>query len=130
MEKRGFRLGVVLLNYSQLILNKFIKGIVLQKSLQDSIFVSFSQVILQLFVIIQKSVFFKQQLLLDLFCVDFPKKNLRFQLNYSLLSLYYNLRLFLRLSISKDALVSSISTVYYSAGWLERETWGYVWCFF
>jgi NADH-quinone oxidoreductase subunit C len=64
---------------------------------------------------------FKQ--LLDIFSVDYPERQNRFQLNYIFLSTELGIRLRLVLDIPLNQYVTSISSVFKSAGWLEREVW-------
>jgi len=64
-------------------------------------------------------------MLLDVWAVDYPKKlnNSRFQVNYLFLSHQYNLRI--RQSLFTDYLtaIPSLTFLYPSANWLEREVW-------
>jgi NADH-quinone oxidoreductase subunit C len=61
--------------------------------------------------------------LIDLFCVDYPHKLGRFELNYILLSIFNNFRVSLKVSVPKDCSVPSISSMFPSSVWLEREVW-------
>jgi NADH/F420H2 dehydrogenase subunit C len=67
--------------------------------------------------------------LLDLFAVDYPKSSQRFELNYSLLSVVNNVRLLLKSFPEKDW-THSVSSLYPSAVWLEREVWDMFGIFF
>lgn len=80
--------------------------------------------------ILRLSHFFQKVSLQDIFCVDYPKNNLRFQLNYVYVNLSSNKRYLLRFCLHKEGRVPSIVNIFPSAGWLERETWGYVWSIF
>jgi len=73
------------------------------------------------FLRIVKIFFFK--MLIDIFVVDFPGKKERFQLFYYILSVKYNMRVKLKVELDELALVSSITNVYKSACWMEREVW-------
>lgn len=61
--------------------------------------------------------------LVDLSGVDYPKKTIRYQLVYHLLSHTTNQRLMVK--IASDALVAipSVINVYPNANWYEREIW-------
>lgn len=72
----------------------------------------------------------------DLFAIDYVdysafnnlvvyelNKNERFQLNYYLLNLDFEIRILIKLNISNLNFVSSVSSIYNSAAWLEREIW-------
>jgi len=68
--------------------------------------------------------------LLDIWCLDFPEKEKRFQINYLLSSLKFNFRLIIRVYVSENEGIDSITTLYASAGWLEREVWDMFGIFF
>jgi len=61
--------------------------------------------------------------LLDIWCVDYPNKKARFEINYLLLSIKYNFRVILRVSVFENEFIDSIISFYNSANWLEREIW-------
>ena len=62
---------------------------------------------------------FKQ--LIDITAVDYPKKEKRFKLVYLLLSHENNLRLIINSSINEETTVPSITKIFPSANWMERE---------
>ena len=62
---------------------------------------------------------FKQ--LIDILAVDFPGEEDRFKIYYLLLSHENNLRIKLACPIQIDAKVPSITQIYPSANWMERE---------
>jgi NADH-quinone oxidoreductase subunit C len=64
---------------------------------------------------------FKQ--LVDLTAVDFPDQAERFQVVYNLLSLKQNQRIRVKLTTDERTPVASVSAVFSSAIWLEREAW-------
>lgn len=68
--------------------------------------------------------------LLDIWCVDFPEKNKRFQINYLLGSLKFNFRLIIRVYITENEGLDTVGTIYSSANWLEREVWDMFGIFF
>jgi NADH-quinone oxidoreductase subunit C len=61
--------------------------------------------------------------LLDLFSIDYPSNLNRFQLNYIFLSTELNLRLRITSALQLNHYAYSISSVFKSANWLEREIW-------
>ncbi len=71
---------------------------------------------------------FKQ--LVDLFAIDYLDRDKRFEVVYNLLSLKYNIRLRVRLSVAQDEHVPTATEVFSSAGWLEREVWDMYGVFF
>jgi NADH-quinone oxidoreductase subunit C len=64
---------------------------------------------------------FKQ--LVDLCGADYPERERRFDVVYNLLSLSHNQRIRVKLQVDEDEQVPSVTEVYSSAGWYEREAW-------
>jgi len=62
---------------------------------------------------------FKQ--LIDITAVDYPEKEKRFKLVYLLLSHENNLRVSINLNINETTHVPSITKIFPSANWMERE---------
>ena len=55
--------------------------------------------------------------------VDFPEREERFEVVYHLLSHYNNQRIRVKISTDEETTVPSVTGVYPSANWYERETW-------
>jgi len=70
------------------------------------------------------------RILSDLCGVDYLMRKNRFEVVYNLLSIGYNNRLRVKVSTSEFATVPSITNVYSSAAWYERETWDMFGIFF
>lgn len=68
--------------------------------------------------------------LLDIWGVDFPEKKKRFQINYLLSSLKFNFRIIIRVYVEENEGLDTVSTIYGSACWLEREVWDMYGIFF
>ena len=66
-----------------------------------------------------KNLLFDQ--LIDLTAVDYPSRELRFELVYLLLSLKLNKRIIVKIHIDENNNVESISNIHRSANWYERE---------
>jgi NADH-quinone oxidoreductase subunit C len=64
---------------------------------------------------------FKQ--LVDVCGVDYPEREMRFEVVYHLLSLKHNQRVRVKVSTDEETPVPSVVPVFSSAGWFERETW-------
>ncbi|MDP6259516.1 MAG: NADH-quinone oxidoreductase subunit C, partial [Rhodospirillales bacterium] len=64
---------------------------------------------------------FKQ--LMELCGIDYPEREERFDVVYCLLSLTQNLRVRVKVSTDETTPVPSLTGVYSSAGWWEREAW-------
>ena len=59
--------------------------------------------------------------LVDLTAVDYPEENERFKLVYLLLSHEFNNRIVLSYSVNENELIPSITEIFPSANWMERE---------
>lgn len=68
--------------------------------------------------------------LIDIAVIDKPNKNLRFQVTYLFLSVKFNTRLYLITKTSETRQLSSLTGLFKSAGWLEREVWDLYGIFF
>ncbi|MAJ57067.1 MAG: NADH-quinone oxidoreductase subunit C [Candidatus Pelagibacter sp.] len=71
--------------------------------------------------ILKKSETFKFKQLIDITGVDFPEREKRFQLIYTLLSHEYNQRIALKINFIDEEIIPSIVNIFTSANWLERE---------
>lgn len=62
--------------------------------------------------------------LIDITAVDYPERDPRFDVIYQLLSLPFNRRLRLRVQVGgAEPVVDSVTPLWGSANWLEREVW-------
>ncbi len=61
--------------------------------------------------------------LMDVCGVDYPERDERFEVVYNLLSLNHNLRIRVTLSCDAETPVPSVTSIFSSAGWWEREAW-------
>ena len=59
--------------------------------------------------------------LIDITVVDYPEKNKRFDVVYLFLSHEFNQRLVLKYSISENEVIPSLTNIFPSANWMERE---------
>ena len=59
--------------------------------------------------------------LTDIAGVDYPNKFPRFEVVYHLLDFKQNIRLRIKIKVSEEETVPSITTIYPSANWYERE---------
>jgi NADH-quinone oxidoreductase subunit C len=64
---------------------------------------------------------FKQ--LIDLFGVDYPQAERRFEVNYNLLSLKNNVRAIVKVNVDEAQSVPTMVNLFPTAGWFEREVW-------
>ncbi len=61
--------------------------------------------------------------LTDIVAVDYPSEKKRFELVYIFLSISFNYRIFLSISVSEDESVDSLTSIFPAANWYEREAW-------
>ncbi len=64
---------------------------------------------------------FKQ--LIDITVVDYPEQNKRFKVVYLFLSHEFNQRLILTYFISENEVISSLTSIFPAANWMEREVY-------
>jgi len=62
--------------------------------------------------------------------VDYPSRKERFEVVYCLLSLTFNVRIRVKVFVDEITPVKSITSIYSSANWMEREVWDLFGIFF
>tara|TARA_Y200000002_G_scaffold360045_1_gene344992 strand:+ start:92 stop:697 length:606 start_codon:yes stop_codon:yes gene_type:complete len=72
-----------------------------------------------LFIKSNKNTKFKQ--LIDITVVDYPERAQRFKIVYLFLSHEFNQRLILNYSINENEVISSLTSIFPAANWMERE---------
>jgi len=72
-----------------------------------------------LFIKTNKDTKFKQ--LMDITVVDYPEKSKRFKMVYLFLSHEFNQRMILSYDISENEVIPSLTSIFPSANWMERE---------
>ena len=70
------------------------------------------------------------KVLIDICGVDYPERNARFEVVYHLLSIKYNSRIRVKVAVDELTPVDSVTSIYNSAGWYEREIWDLYGVFF
>ena len=70
------------------------------------------------------------KVLVDVCGVDYPNRDKRFDVVYNLLSMKHNHRIRVKVSTDEDTQVPSVTSVFPSAGWFERECWDLFGIFF
>lgn len=63
------------------------------------------------------------KLLIDLCGVDYPQRPRRFDVVYHLLSMRHNQRLRVKVEADDETPIPSVTEVFTTAGWYEREAW-------
>jgi len=81
-------------------------------------------------LILRDSLLFRMKFLLDIFAIDHLASVSRFELFYCFLSVKTTVRLLLKLNISTFQSIPSLSFIFKSSNWLEREVWDLFGLFF
>jgi NADH dehydrogenase (ubiquinone) Fe-S protein 3 len=66
----------------------------------------------------------------DITAVDYPQKRLRFEVVYNFFSIQYNYRLRFKVAVHEVMALPSLSNLYLSSNWFEREAWDLFGVFF
>ena len=77
--------------------------------------------LIDVLVFLKKNVSTKLRQLVDITAGDYPEENERFKIVYLLLSHEFNSRIILSYSINENEVVPSITEIFPSANWMERE---------
>lgn len=70
------------------------------------------------------------KMLVSLCAVDYPERAERFEVVYNLLSLDQNNRIRVKINAAEDEFVPTVTKVFSTAGWFEREAWDMYGIFF
>jgi len=70
------------------------------------------------------------KVLVDMCGVDYPEKKNRFEVIYNLLSISYNSRITVSVSVDEKTPIDSVTPIFSGADWLEREVWDMFGIFF
>lgn len=70
------------------------------------------------------------KVLIDITAVDYPSRTLRFEVVYNLLTVHYNARIRIKICVDEYTPVHSVTSIFSSAGWWEREVWDMFGIFF
>lgn len=70
-----------------------------------------------------KSSIIKANSLLDIWVVDYPERENRFEVNYLLVSVKHEIRYIVKTLVSEYKYIYSVTNLFPSANWLEREVW-------
>ena len=77
--------------------------------------------LIEIVLFIKTSIDFKFQQLIELTAVDYPENNKRFKMVYMFLSHEKNQRIILSFLINENEIVQSLTSVFPSSNWMERE---------
>jgi len=84
----------------------------------------------RVFFFLKNSKFTQFKILLDIIAIDFLNNYNRFELVYSLLSIRYNLRLFIKIPLNEFFITNTVLDIFPSSNWSEREVWDMFGIFF
>ena len=116
--------------YIILVLGKYIKKIMLKKG-EFSIYLKNIEDLEKILYFFKYNWISQFKILIDICGIDYLKnKNERFELNYNLLSIRFQTRLYIKLQIQQYISINSISYLYQNANWYEREIWDMYGIFF
>jgi NADH-quinone oxidoreductase subunit C len=79
--------------------------------------------IVKILTFLRDDVNFQFKQLMDVCGVDYPDREPRFEVVYNLLSLTQNSRIRVKVPVDTDLQVPSVTGVFSSANWWEREAW-------
>lgn len=77
----------------------------------------------KLFVFLKDHMNCRVKMLVDVSGADYPYRSSRFEVVYQLLSVDFNQRVSIKLWTDEITPVESVTDIYSSAGWFERELW-------
>ena len=77
--------------------------------------------LIEVLIFLKNSSFSKFRQLIDITAVDYPEQSQRFKLIYLLLSHEHNSRIILSYSINEKEIIQSVTEIFQSANWMERE---------
>lgn len=107
---------------------KWIKYLVYSRN--ETVFYILPEYLLYLLTFLKNHVNTQFKLLVDITAVDYPSRLMRFELVYNLLSIQHNARIRIKTTVDEITPISSITQLYSSAGWWEREVWDMFGIFF
>jgi len=88
----------------------------------NQIYLSINNIdLLEVLLFLKNNIEIKFRQLIDITAVDYPEHNERFKLVYLLLSHEFNERILVDFFIKESEIVSSITSIFPSANWMERE---------
>jgi len=79
--------------------------------------------LIEVLVFLKNNLSLKFKQLIDITAVDYPEESERFKLVYLLLSHEFNSRIILAYSINENEVIPSITEIFPSANWMEREVY-------
>lgn len=120
-----------LMNYILSLFPYYLNETVIVKYDEDSlVFVVKKENLILLLNFLKNHYWLKFKTLISITAIDFPERDERFEVNYFLLSHKLNKRIIIRVSTDDIRPIPSITSIYKSANWYEREVWDLFGVFF
>ena len=111
-----------------LMVPKFIEKSVISK--EEVIFYTYPEHVASFLSFLKNHTNGQFEMLVDIAAVDYPEREKRFEVVYMLLSVKYNTRIIVKLSVDEVTPVPTVEKIFPNAGWYERETWDMFGIFF
>jgi NADH dehydrogenase (ubiquinone) Fe-S protein 3 len=111
-----------------LMIPKFIERSVIDK--EEIIIYTSPKYLVSLLTFLKEHTSAQFGMLIDITAIDYPERENRFEVVYILLSVKYNCRLIIKLSVDEVTPVPTVENVFPNANWYERETWDMFGIFF
>jgi NADH/F420H2 dehydrogenase subunit C len=119
------------MNYILSLFPYYLNKTVIVKYDEDSlVFVVKKEDLILLLNFLKNHYWLKFKTLISITAIDFPERDERFEVNYFLLSHKLNKRIIIRVSTDDVRPIPSITSIYKSANWYEREVWDLFGVFF
>lgn len=113
---------------------KFLSKIIPTQNIQlfknELILVICSKKLIQIILFLKNHTNCQYKILTSISGVDYPEKKIRIEISYELLSVRYNNRMRIKTYVDEITSIESITSIYNSADWWEREIWDLFGIFF
>lgn len=107
---------------------KYLSGALFKKSNNSLVLITENSNVFNFIKSLESNSITKLKVLGDICVTDYPEKVNRFEISYNILSVDYNFRIFVK--TFTQSYIDSITQIYSSAGWVERECWDMFGIFF
>lgn len=73
--------------------------------------------------LLKKHMFLRFTILTDCCVIDRPFSIYRYEIIYNLLSITFNIRIFLKIFLLENIFIQSLNKIFLNSNWIEREIW-------
>lgn len=124
------KINLNMIKYLSVVLQKYIKKIKIYLN-NIYIYLNNEKKIFEVLYFLKYNINCQYKVLIDIFATDYlGKKKKRFELTYNLLSIKYKARCFVKIKLNEFDKIKSVTSLYKSSGWYEREIWDMFGIFF